>query len=182
MITLPNLLTLIRILGIIIFIVLFFFEKIIVAAIILCISAITDILDGLTARLLKQESELGSFLDPLADKLLVVTTTIILATRNYIPGWFFVIIFLRDILIVIGWFIMKSQSFNSLKTEPRFLGKTAVFFQMITLSIVIISLVVNIEVVSLLKPIFYIITSVLTIISLVDYVYSFRGVFKQVNK
>ncbi len=177
MITLPNILTFIRIIGIISFIVLFFFEKIWLSVIVLFLSAMTDILDGLLARILKQESDFGSFLDPFADKLLVVVTTIILATRNYIPWWLFLIIFIRDILIVIGWFLIKNQNFSSLKTEPKFSGKTAVFFQMLTLIIVITSLAKNSYFFIIIKPIFFIITAFLSIISLLDYILSFKNFY-----
>ena len=181
MITLPNILTISRIIGIIAFLVLFFFEKLLLSIIVLFFSALTDILDGLLARILKQESELGSFLDPLADKLLVGVTTIMLATRNYIPWWLFLIIFIRDILIIIGWYSAKYKNPLSLKTKPKFSGKVAVFFQMITLIFVILTLKINNSTLISIKSLLFIITGVFCIISLIDYLFSFKKIYLKYN-
>jgi cardiolipin synthase len=177
MITLPNILTIFRIIGIVIFLVLFFFEKLLWSIIVLFFSALTDILDGLLARILKQESELGSFLDPLADKLLVGVTTIMLATRNLIPWWLFLIIFIREILIIIGWFFAKYKTPLSLKTKPKFLGKVAVFFQMVTLILVILTLKILNPMLISIKFILFIITGTFCIVSLVDYLFSYKKIY-----
>ena len=90
---------------------------------------LTDLFDGLAARLLKQKTALGSFLDPLADKLLITSTFITFAFCRSIDLWVFVIIFSRDLLIVLGWTIVYVLTGSS-KIEPRFFGKACVLLQM----------------------------------------------------
>lgn len=84
----PNLLTLLRILLIPVFILLFYLPfrgSHIVAAIIFTFAAMTDWLDGYLARSLKQVSKLGTFLDPVADKLIVVTALVLLVGDHALP-------------------------------------------------------------------------------------------------
>ena len=89
----------------------------------------TDLLDGLAARMRREKTPLGSFLDPLADKLLLTASYILFTYAGKIPLWVFVLVFSRDLIIVLGWtiiFILTSSSF----IEPRMLGKTCTFLQM----------------------------------------------------
>ncbi len=91
----------------------------------------TDFLDGLAARLKKQKTQLGSFLDPLADKLLLLATFVLLAYSGRIELWIFVTVFSRDLLIVLGWTILYILTSSS-AIEPRLLGKISTFLQMIS--------------------------------------------------
>jgi CDP-diacylglycerol---glycerol-3-phosphate 3-phosphatidyltransferase len=70
-----------------------------VGAGIYALAAGTDTLDGELARRRKQITELGKFLDPLADKLLVITVLVILVSSSVIPAWVVVVIFAREFLI-----------------------------------------------------------------------------------
>ena len=65
-------------------------------------AAVTDGLDGLTARWLSQKTRLGSFLDPLADKMLLSTAYVALAVLKKIPVWLSVIVICRDVIIMLG--------------------------------------------------------------------------------
>lgn len=99
---LPNILTLSRIFIIpVIFALLFFREEIygIVASLFFIIAIITDFIDGYIARKKKLVTDLGIFLDPIADKLLVVTILIMLIPLGRIPAWVVVIIIFREIFI-----------------------------------------------------------------------------------
>ncbi len=81
----PNILTLLRIALIPVFVVIFYFPypwAYKAAAIIFAVAAITDLLDGYLARRLNQESSLGAFLDPVADKLMVATVLIVLLQQH----------------------------------------------------------------------------------------------------
>lgn len=90
----------------------------------------TDLLDGLAARIRKEKSQIGSFLDPLADKLLLTATFILFAYTSKIPLWLFVTVFSRDLIIVLGWSIIYIlTSFSNI--EPRLLGKISTLLQMI---------------------------------------------------
>ncbi|MBI1979348.1 MAG: CDP-diacylglycerol--glycerol-3-phosphate 3-phosphatidyltransferase [Elusimicrobia bacterium] len=92
---------------------------------------LTDLLDGLAARLKKQKTQLGSFLDPLADKLLLTATFILLAYSGQIDLWVFVTIFSRDLLIILGWSILYILTSSSV-IEPRMMGKLSTCLQMIS--------------------------------------------------
>ena len=97
--------------------------------VIFVLSAITDVLDGAAARWRGERSLLGSFLDPLADKLLIVSTTLTLAHLGRLPMWVFVVIFSRDLLIFLGWNIIYilTQNFS---ITPRWPGKATTLLQM----------------------------------------------------
>jgi cardiolipin synthase len=69
----------------------------------------TDYLDGYFARKFNQTSEMGKILDPLADKVMVISIIIILALMHRIPLWLTVMIFARDILILIGGIYLKKK-------------------------------------------------------------------------
>jgi CDP-diacylglycerol--glycerol-3-phosphate 3-phosphatidyltransferase len=73
------------------------------------LAMLTDYLDGYFARKLNQISEMGKILDPLADKVMVISLIIILAVMQRIPLWLTVMIFSRDILILIGGIYLKKK-------------------------------------------------------------------------
>src|SRR5687768_10261011 len=67
------------------------------------LSVVTDVLDGFVARRRGERTVLGSFLDPVADKLLLVSVYLTLAHLRQLPLWAFVVVFSRDLLIFLGW-------------------------------------------------------------------------------
>ncbi len=90
---------------------------------------LTDLLDGAVARYRKERTRLGSFLDPLADKLLITATFVVLSYIGRIDLWIFVAIFSRDLIIVLGWAIVYILTGSS-AIEPRPLGKISTMLQM----------------------------------------------------
>src|SRR5215210_1863625 len=111
-ITLPNLLTVIRMALIPVFVSLLVYQRFGWALFVFVVAGVTDGLDGLLARNLNQGSELGRILDPIADKLMLVTAFIFLSQRNIlppplprhfpIPFWVTAAVISRDIFIVVG--------------------------------------------------------------------------------
>ncbi len=89
----------------------------------------TDLLDGLAARMRDEKTPLGTFLDPLADKLLITSSFVLFAYKGEIALWIFVTVFSRDLIIVLGWTIIYILTSSPL-IEPRTLGKTSTFLQM----------------------------------------------------
>jgi cardiolipin synthase (CMP-forming) len=104
--TVPNLLTLLRIILIPVFLVAILNARFLEALIIFFIAGVTDGLDGLLARRLDQSSRLGQWLDPMADKLLLVTTFIVLTLPGHgykpLPLWLTASTVVRDLAIVIA--------------------------------------------------------------------------------
>src|SRR3990170_3134044 len=117
MLNFPNLLTFARIISIPLFIILLIDQFYYWALVVFIAAAVSDAVDGLLARLLHQRTELGSYLDPAADKLLSVSSFITLAILNILPGWLAVIVISRDLIISLGILIFFFTS-RSLKITP----------------------------------------------------------------
>ncbi len=100
--TVPNILTIIRILLTPVFVMAYTSENFNLAWILFAIAGLTDALDGFLARIWNQRTQLGAMLDPLADKALLVTSFICLAVKGWIPLWFTVLVVSRDAIIVGG--------------------------------------------------------------------------------
>jgi len=110
------------------------------------LASITDAVDGYIARRYKQKTELGTYLDPLADKLLLVSALVLLSVRfkqespfELLPLWFPVLVISRD-LIILGGFILIHIITGHSKATPRLIGKAATLCQMITLGWVLLQI------------------------------------------
>ena len=80
-----------------------------VSVVVYAVAAVTDSLDGRIARSRRMVSELGKFLDPLADKILVITVLLILVGENVVPFWVVVVIFAREFVITGLRFVAAGQ-------------------------------------------------------------------------
>jgi len=137
----PNMLSYLRIILIPVFIYLLTLKTLeawTLAVIVFIIAAFTDFLDGWVARLLKQESEFGKFIDPIADKILVISAliAIIVIDKNFeiFDSWMIIIIVGRDVLITVMRMLAIKRG-RSLRTS-RF-GKFKTAFQMMSIVIII---------------------------------------------
>ena len=100
--SLPNMLTIFRILAVIPLVYWLLNGEYFYALMLAVIAGFTDLLDGLLARKFDWTSRFGRILDPLADKLMLVSLTLVLAYIGEFPMWLAVLVLLRDIVIVIG--------------------------------------------------------------------------------
>jgi cardiolipin synthase (CMP-forming) len=131
--TIPNLLTVIRILLIPVFAVLFYNDQLVWAVFVLFLSGLTDFLDGKIARRFNQISELGKILDPIADKLTQITIAVMLffefraAQSESLKAfsWVFLLFLIKEGVMVIGGAIMLSKGIRPGASE--ILGKVATF-------------------------------------------------------
>jgi len=128
---LPNLLTLTRVLLIPVFVIFILDQSYLYALITFAIAGITDGMDGLLARLTRQKTELGAYLDPIADKLLIVSAYITLAIIEIIPSWLAVIVITRDVIILLGILVMLLTSYHP-RIQPSFISKMTTASQLIT--------------------------------------------------
>jgi cardiolipin synthase len=138
--TIANQLTLLRMLLIPAFVLLVVYGRFGWALVVFVVAGITDALDGLIARMPGQKSELGAWLDPVADKLLLVTTFIVLTLPNIglvnrIPIWLTVIIISRDIGIVLTVAVVNLAS-GPRTFRPSPLGKVATAWFILTCVVV----------------------------------------------
>jgi len=131
-VNIPNLLTLVRIVLIPITVIFLMQGAFLKALILLIISGITDGLDGFFARVLNQQTVLGSYLDPLADKALLASCLVTLSIKGVIPGWFTVVVISRDLIILIGIAILSIMSIRY-EIRPSFVGKLTTTLQLLTL-------------------------------------------------
>jgi cardiolipin synthase len=137
---LPNFLTLIRILTIPFFLGYLAYHRYTEALIIFMFGAVTDLLDGLAARWLHQETRLGAYLDPVADKLLVFSSYVMLGSIEAIPMWLVVVVVMRDVFILLGCAIIFYQIGEKFAVQPTLIGKGSTMLQLATLAAALISL------------------------------------------
>ena len=124
--TLPNLLSAIRLAGVPLFLWLVLGpEEDGWALVLLMVSGITDFLDGWLARRLNQTSVLGQILDPVADRLYILAVVIGLALRDVIPWWAALSLPLRDLLLWALVPLLRTRGYSALPVH--FLGKAATF-------------------------------------------------------
>src|SRR4030042_845952 len=128
---LPNLLTLTRVLLIPLFVILIINKYFDWALLTFAVAGITDGLDGLIARLTHQRTELGAYLDPIADKLLLSAAFISLAIIEMIPSWLVVIVITRHLILLVG-FLMLHLTNHRPKIKPTLVSKTTTDFQIAT--------------------------------------------------
>jgi len=140
--TLPNLLSLFRILLVPVFLWSMLNGKAFEALLIFFLAGLTDMLDGFTARIWHQRTKIGTILDPAGDKLLMVASYVVLtlpsvASPNVIPLWLTLVVFARDLLIVSGALIAY-LSWKQKAFTPSWLGKISTICQTGTVFLVLL--------------------------------------------
>ena len=94
-------------------------------------AGLSDILDGLVARFFNTGSIIGAYLDPLADKVLLISLYISLAYEGRLPLWLVILVIFRDILILSGVLLIWTLG-RHIKIQPIFISKVNTFFQILT--------------------------------------------------
>ncbi len=168
--TIPNLITLIRILLTPLFIIFLIQGRYRQSLIVFILAGLSDLADGLIARLWQQKSRLGSYLDPAADKLLMSASFVTLSISHLIPSWLTVVVISRDVILGLGALILRLADYP-LVVRPSLAGKWTTTLQLITIGLV---LLVRGKL-WLLPPgtltVFFYVTGILTAISGIHYVY-----------
>ena len=137
MFTVPNLLTLLRLLAVPVFIVASFRGHYTLAFALFVGAAVTDILDGMIARRFNQRSRLGAVLDPAADKTIMVCGFLFYTLRHGlplvgIPTWLTFTVFIRDFLIMSFAYMLYTRV-HVTRFPPSWAGKTSTVIQAVTL-------------------------------------------------
>jgi cardiolipin synthase len=126
--TVPNQITLLRLGFLPFFLILIFYEEYRWALLVLVFVALTDAFDGYLARTLHQKSALGAYLDPIADKLLLSSSFVVLAMSKKIAWWLTILVLSRDVLLlVVAAVILIIQGYRPF--PPSLLGKATTLFE-----------------------------------------------------
>ena len=168
----PNLLTILRIILIPVFVTALLYERYKIALVVFVLAAISDFLDGIIARAKNQVTELGSFLDPIADKFLLVTSFVLFTIHQLIPIWLTVTVISRDVIVVTGWMILYFTTHHT-KVEPSLPGKISNALQLILLAYILLRLNIGREHLPSPDLLIYL-TAVFTVTSGIHYIY--RGI------
>ena len=132
--TLANQLTVLRILLIPVFVLLLVYDARVAALIVFLLTCLSDCLDGYIARTWRQQTTLGTVLDPIADKLLMVTTFATLALLRALPVPLSILLIARDVILSVVLGIVLLTTGRRLP-GPTLLGRAAVFGQMSTVTL-----------------------------------------------
>ena len=179
--TVANQLTLLRMLLIPAFVLLVVYGQFGWGLIVFLSAGATDALDGVAARQAGQKTELGAWLDPAADKLLLVTTFVVLTLPNLglvnrIPIWLTVLVISRDVGIVLTVAIV-SLAMGPRTFKPSLLGKTATAFFIVTC--VVVMFYNYLGTTSLVVDAFIWGSLVITLASGIDYVFRVARIINQ---
>jgi cardiolipin synthase len=168
-VNLPNYITLFRVILIPFFINLMIYGYYRGALLVFVVAGVTDALDGMIARLMGKKTELGAFLDPMADKLLILSAFLTLALLGKLPVWLVIIVVSRDAILAMGSLIIYVMT-HKLKIRPTLIGKLTTVMQLI---VVVLSLVLmNYEIETRIMVILQWTTAGVTLVSGVQYVLS----------
>lgn len=135
----PNLLTLLRIAATPVLIMLLKYEMFPGALLLFVLAGVSDGLDGYIAKRFHYETRLGAILDPIADKVLLVSCFIVLTVMNYLPFWLLVVVVFRDIVIVAGYIVLVILE-GGVNMSPSRLSKLNTVFQICLVAAVLVKL------------------------------------------
>jgi cardiolipin synthase len=168
--TIPNLITLTRILLTPLFIIFLIQGHYRQALIVFILAGLSDLADGLIARWWQQKSRLGSYLDPLADKLLMSTSFVTLSISRLIPSWLTVMVISRDVILGLGALILRLTDYP-LVIKPSLAGKWTTTVQLLTVGLVLLAKAKLWHLPPGILTAFFYITGGLTAFSGIHYIY-----------
>jgi cardiolipin synthase len=166
--SIPNIITFIRIVLIPAFVTVLIYRMYNYALALFIIAGLSDALDGLLARATGQKTKLGAFLDPLADKFLLLTSFILFSVYGWIPKWLVITVISRDLIVTLGWFLVYLTSHN-MRVQPTITGKAAIASQLILIAYILLS--INFDGVPSPGNWMFLTVAALTIVSGLHYIY-----------
>lgn len=129
----------------------------------------SDFLDGYAARRLQSTTRAGAYIDPVADKALLVTAFVCLGYVGAVPLWLVVLVLGRDLVIVVGILLLVTLR-GRRKFPPRFSGKANTFFQISTVLLVFLHAAFPLPFLRILRDISFICMTCFTVLSGADYI------------
>ena len=168
----PNLLSLFRILLTFFFILAVYHDRLDYALCLFILQGITDLLDGFIARVMSKKTNLGAYLDPIADKTMLVAAFIMLSIKDIAP-WLpalTVLIILKDLVVAIGFFILYRLG-RTIKPVPTIFGKITTTCQIATILFILLVNIFSWSNVRVYSDTFIFVTAFFTALSGCHYVY-----------
>ena len=152
-----------------------------ITLVIFCVARLTDMLDGKIARARNLVTNFGKFMDPLADKMLVCSAMICLVDLKLLPAWIVIIIIARE-FIISGFRLIAAE--HQIVIAASMWGKFKTTFQMAMIILLILNMnadvyVAGVGIIHVLALIATYVALVLTIVSLLDYLYKNKAVLKE---
>lgn len=133
--TVPNVISLLRIVSIPVIAVLIARHEMVSALVLLAISAASDGIDGIIARTFNQVSKIGQILDPVADRLLIFCSILALGCAGIIPWWVLIVVGLRDLIMAVLVLMLAQHDYGPLPVH--FVGKTGTALLMVAIVVMI---------------------------------------------
>lgn len=169
MLNVPNALTIVRILTIPGFLILLTGGYPLAALGLFVVGGVTDALDGAIARLTNSKTELGAILDPLADKLLLLSSFAVLAMMGLVPNWLTVLVVIRDVILLAGYFTLFVATGERMAVRPSAIGKATTFLQLLSVTVVLLGICWPQLVPPALRPPLFVTTGLATAVSGLQY-------------
>lgn len=175
-ITIPNLLTVIRILLTPLFVIFLIREHFALALLVFIAAGVSDGLDGLIARYFNQRTTLGAILDPIADKMLLAAAYVSLGVLAVIPGWLTVMVITRDVVILLGVAIFSFMNID-FEVNPTIISKITTVLQVVTVCLALLKF--DRSGIAELQLLFYWVTAAFTILSGLHYMFIGMGILQR---
>lgn len=163
----PNTLTLARVVFVPLVVWLIITHEMLAAFVLFLLAGLSDAADGYLAKRFQWRTELGAYLDPIADKLLLVSIYVTLGFSNHLPAWLVIAVVSRDILII-GAFLLSWVLSRPVPIHPLLISKANTFAQIVLAGFVLAELGLGLglhDLIGVLVPV----TGTLTIISAAAY-------------
>jgi cardiolipin synthase (CMP-forming) len=167
-VNLPNLITLARILSVPVVVWAIAAHEMLLAFVLFLAAGVSDAVDGYLAKRFDMKSELGAYLDPLADKVLIVSIYVALGISEAVPRWIVILVVSRDLMIV-GAVILSWLLDKPVKVRPLVVSKLNTVAQILFAGLVLASLGIGFDA-GWLLPAMMVLVAALTLLSVAAYV------------
>jgi cardiolipin synthase (CMP-forming) len=161
-VSLPNFITLGRLLCVPLAIWLVLLDHLAAAFWVFIAAGLSDAVDGFIAKHFDQRSELGALLDPIADKALLVSMYVTLGLAKYLPVWLVILVVFRDALIIGGFLLVAALGY-AMRWEPLLVSKLNTALQIGLIGVVLASLGLGLSVPRLAAVLVYAVAATTTI-------------------
>ncbi|EFL90570.1 CDP-alcohol phosphatidyltransferase family protein [Ahrensia sp. R2A130] len=166
--TIPNIITIARIMLVPAIVWAMLHDRMALAFALFVIAGISDAVDGALARWLKQQSEFGTMLDPIADKAMLVAVFVLLGFMGHIPSWLAILVVSRDIIIVAGVLVVFVAG-RPFEIAPFWVSKANTVAQILLAALVLGLLAFELEAEGLTMLLIYA-TAILGVVSALAYI------------